>query len=109
MAAVDCEQTAAFERDGFLLVRNFVSIADCDAMRAAMAELITSWDPTSTKSVFRTDGKQENAQGSDNYFLSSADKVRFFLEPDAVDPTGELRAGVAKEEALNKVCKESPT
>ena len=103
MAQSGEEMAAAFERDGYLLLRNFASVTDCDTMRAAMHELISRWDPATTTSVFRTDGKQEKAQGSDDYFLSSADKVRFFLEPDAVDPAGELRTGIAKEEALNKV------
>ena len=54
------------------------------------------------KSVFRTDEMQEAAQGSDTYFLTSADRIHFFLEPDASDgDTGELT--VPKHRALNKV------
>ena len=45
-------------------------------------------------SVFVTDEKQEAAQGSDDYFLSSADKVHFFLEPGAVDPATGTRIPV---------------
>lgn len=53
--------------------------------------------------MFRTDAKQEAAQGSDAYFLASADRVHYFLEPGAADEaTGELT--VPKQRALNKVC-----
>jgi hypothetical protein len=56
------------------------------------------------KTVFRTDSKQETAQGSDAYFLTSADRVHFFLEPGATDEaTGDLT--VPKQRALNKVRK----
>ena len=55
------------------------------------------------KTVFRTDAQQEAAQGSDAYFLSSADRVHFFLEAGATEETtGNLT--VPKLEALNKVC-----
>jgi len=54
--------------------------------------------------VFRTDSKQEAAQGSDAYFLTSANRVHFFLEPGATDEaTGDLT--VPKQRALNKVRK----
>lgn len=52
--------------------------------------------------VFRTDAKQVEAQGKDDYFMSSADKIRFFLEEGALDATGSLCAGLSKHEALNK-------
>ncbi len=94
----------SFDRDGFVVLRGFVTAAECDEMMSAMASLVDGWEPSSTVSVFETDSKQELAQGSDEYFLSSGDKVRFFLEPGAHDPkTNALRDGIAKTEALNKV------
>ncbi len=108
-----------FSRDGYAVVRNFASQQECDAMMARMDELIDAWDPyeshwrgdgednatrTSKPSVFRTDGAQESAQGSDDYFLTSSDKVHFFLEPSAVDETtGELNRSLRKHAGLNKV------
>ena len=101
------ESVAAFERDGYVVLRSFASKAECEGMLAAMARLIDQWTPGAANeklSIFRTDGEQEGAQGSDDYFLSSADKVRFFLEPGAADDsTGALRPGVEKSTALNKV------
>jgi phytanoyl-CoA hydroxylase len=94
---------AGFARDGFGVVPGFASEAECDGMRARMAELIDGWDPEELV-VFRTDSKQEETQGSSDYFLDSGDRIHFFLEPSAVDETtGGLSASVKKHEALNKV------
>ena len=90
-----------FERDGFLLLPGFASAAECESMMATMRALIDETPVDELTSVFRTDGKQSKAQGSDDYFMTSADKVRFFLEPGAVDERGALR--VPKERAINKV------
>lgn len=70
---------------------------------ARMGELIDAWDPEDLV-VFRTDEKQEEAQGKSDYFLDSGEDARFFLEPWAVDEaTGGLSASVPKHESLNKV------
>jgi phytanoyl-CoA hydroxylase len=101
------EAAVAFRRDGYVVLRGFASRSECEGMLSRMSALIDEWEPTAEReklSVFRTDSKQEGAQGSDDYFLSSADKVRFFLEPGAADEaTGALRPGVEKATALNKV------
>jgi phytanoyl-CoA hydroxylase len=62
-----------------------------------------SWHPGSEKTaVFRTDERQEEAQGSSDYFLDSANACHFFAEPSAVDEEGRLKPGVEKMLALNK-------
>ena len=54
--------------------------------------------------TFRTDEKQELAQGSSDYFLDSANRIHFFCEPGVVDEeTGDMKSGVSKCEVLNKV------
>uniref|UniRef100_A0A0D3L1A7 Phytanoyl-CoA dioxygenase n=1 Tax=Emiliania huxleyi (strain CCMP1516) TaxID=280463 RepID=A0A0D3L1A7_EMIH1 len=56
--------------------------------------------------VFRTDAKQEKAQGSSDYFLDSADRIHFFTEVGAAAADGVgLRPSYRsrKAEALNKV------
>ena len=98
--SVDVE---GFRRDGFGVVRGFASGEECDEMMERMRKLIEDWDPSELV-VFRTDDKQEAAQARSDYFLKSGDKVRFFLEPWAVDDTtGGIKSDVAKETCLNKV------
>lgn len=99
------DRAADFNRDGFLHVRGFCTTEECVAMKERMAELIASWDPEKTLApVFSTDSeKQQEAQGSSDYFLDSADRIHFFLEKDAADEGGKLKPGIAKERSLNKV------
>ena len=71
-------------------------------MRDQMAKLAATWEPGEEAEVFRTDGEQEEAQGSSDYFLESSERVHFFGEVDAVDEAGKLLPGLSKLEALNK-------
>ena len=75
----------AFQRDGIAVVRGFASATECREMLASMDALVEEWDPTETTSVFKTDASQSAAQGKDDYFMTSGDAVRFFLEPGAMD------------------------
>ena len=75
----------AFQRDGIAVVRGFASASECREMLASMDALVEEWDPTETTSVFKTDASQSAAQGKDDYFMTSGDAVRFFLEPGAMD------------------------
>jgi phytanoyl-CoA hydroxylase len=89
---------ADFKRAGVLVLRDFVSIEECDRLRARAAELVDAFDPAEAHSVFSTT-RQE--QMDDRYFIDSGDKIRFFLENDAFDDDGALRHG--KQQSLNKM------
>lgn len=73
------EQVASFERDGFLVLERFVAPERCDALKARAHELIAGFDPDEVQSVFST---HEQTRTSDDYFLESGDKVRFFVEEE---------------------------
>mmetsp|Transcript_946 Transcript_946/g.3981 ORF Transcript_946/g.3981 Transcript_946/m.3981 type:complete len:333 (-) Transcript_946:344-1342(-) len=90
----------ALERDGVAVVKNFASAQLCDRLRSRMEHLLNEWEPDEHRSVFRTDGDQHV---SDRYFFESAEKISFFLEPDAVNTDGSLRANITKNRAVNKV------
>lgn len=94
------EQRAAFARDGFLVLPGFVRAADCEALMARARELVGALDVSTLRSVFSTVSQTRTA---DEYFLDSGDKIRFFLEADALLPDGSLRPDVSKERALNKI------
>ncbi|GMI46931.1 hypothetical protein TrCOL_g8442 [Triparma columacea] len=94
-----------FHAHGFLKVNSFVTSEEADEMIAQMTKLVDeSWhpgDPSTPSAVFRTDEKQESAQGSSDYFLDSADRVHFFAEKDALKADGTPSTS-SKVLALNK-------
>jgi len=92
------DMVADFTKAGVLVLRDFVSVADCDKLRSRARRLVDDFDPAEVRSVFSTTGQQ---QLDDSYFIESGDKIRFFLEDDAFDDDGKLRQD--KEHSLNKM------
>ncbi len=92
------EQLATYERDGFLVVENFATPEECEALKQRAEELVAAFDPQGMISIFTT---KEQTRASDDYFLESGDKVRFFFEEDAFAPDGSLRQ--SKERSINKI------
>ena len=87
-----------YERDGFLVLPDFVSHAACDRLRVRAEELVRDFDPAGIVSIFST---REQTRTSDDYFLESGDKIRFFFEEDAFNSDGTLRQ--SKEQSINKI------
>jgi phytanoyl-CoA hydroxylase len=92
------DQLAAYDRDGFLVLANFVDDQACDRLRARAAELVRDFDPEGLVSIFST---HEQTRTSDDYFLESGDKIRFFFEENAFLPDGTLRQ--TREQSINKI------
>jgi phytanoyl-CoA hydroxylase len=86
-----------WEEDGFLVLPGFVEPAACDRLIGRAYQLLAEFDP-STISIFST---KDQTTTTDQYFLESGDKVRFFLEEEAVDNDGRLNR--PKELAVNKI------
>ena len=91
-------QLDQYERDGFLVLPNFVAADACDALRARAEELVREFDPAGLISVFST---REQTRTSDDYFLESGDKIRFFFEEHAFNADGSLKQ--SKEQSINKI------
>jgi phytanoyl-CoA hydroxylase len=92
------EQLGLYDRDGFLLLENFVDRSSCDRLRTRAAELVRDFDPRGVVSIFST---HEQSRTSDEYFLESGDKIRFFFEEHAFQIDGKLRQ--SKEQSINKI------
>jgi phytanoyl-CoA hydroxylase len=87
----------SFERDGFLVIERCVDPAACDELMARAGELIQSFQ-RDTLSIFST---RDQTRTSDDYFLESGDKIRFFLEEEAVSRDGSLQRPI--EQSINKI------
>ena len=92
------DQIAAYDRDGFLVLENFVDQGACDSLRARAEQLVRDFDPAGVVSIFST---HEQTRTSDDYFLESGDKTRFFFEENAFLPDGSLRQ--TKQRSINKI------
>jgi phytanoyl-CoA hydroxylase len=95
---MDATEIAQYERDGFLVLKDFVSPGACNALHARADELVREFDPAGVVSIFST---HEQTRTSDDYFLGSGDKIRFFFEENAFNPDGTLRQ--PKERSINKI------
>lgn len=95
---MDSTQVDQYERDGFLILPNFVKAQACDALCARAAELVRDFDPAGLVPIFST---REQTRTSDDYFLESGDQIRFFFEENAFNPDGTLKQ--SKAESINKI------
>src|SRR5712691_245958 len=92
------EQLSIYESDGFLVLENFVDSKTCDGLRARAEALVQGFNPKGVVSIFST---HEQTRTTDDYFLESGDKIRFFFEEDAFLADGSLRQ--TKERSINKI------
>ncbi len=92
------EMVADYRAAGVLILEDFVSLAACESLRKRALELVDGFDPAAASSVFST---TQEEQLDDRYFIESGDKIRFFLEAEALDADGRLTR--PRYECLNKM------
>ena len=87
-----------YARDGLLVIDNFASAQQCETLMAQANALAQAYALPEQPSVFSTTDQQH---ASEQYFLESGDKIRYFFEPGAFDNTGNLKQPLTR--SLNKM------
>lgn len=96
------DQVAAFHRDGYLIIPSALPPSTVSALLDETHRLLSTLDlSTHPLTRFLTGGESGDNHVGDDYFLTSGDKIRFFLEDDAFDASGALTK--PKERAVNKI------
>jgi phytanoyl-CoA hydroxylase len=96
--SISKEQVAQYNNAGFLVLERFAHESACDQLRERAAEMVQEFDPREVVSVFST---HEQNRLTDDYFLTSGDKIRFFFEENAFNDDGTLK--FEKEKSINKI------
>ena len=98
MSIISAQQISQYHDTGYLVLERFVDASDCDQLRARAEQLVQAFDPADVVSSFST---HEQNRLTDDYFLTSGDKVRFFFEENAFHADGTLK--YEKEKSINKI------
>jgi len=96
--ALSPQMRDAYERDGYLILENYVDDGACDKLRERAGELVAAFDPTDVATIFST---KTQSHAADDYFQTSGDKIRCFFEEEAFGPNGQLRQDKAL--SINKI------
>jgi phytanoyl-CoA hydroxylase len=92
------EQVTNYQREGFLVLSDFVDPRDCDELRARANKMINEFEPADITAIFST---REQNRVADEYFLNSANNISFFFEENAFNADGSLKQ--SRELSINKI------
>ncbi|KAL7281310.1 hypothetical protein ACG7TL_004619 [Trametes sanguinea] len=93
------EQVTQFRNDGYLRLPSFLEPDEVEALLTRTKQLLDNFSVEDHPLTKFTTGDDNHV--GDDYFLTSGDKIRYFLEEDAVDKDGKLNR--PKQRAVNKI------
>ncbi|TFK44201.1 phytanoyl-CoA dioxygenase [Crucibulum laeve] len=93
------DQINQFRRNGYLIIPNFLSSTETNVLLNRAKALLDAFDISDHPLTKFTTGDDNHV--GDNYFLNSGDKIRYFLEEDALDTNGKLTR--EKQKTVNKI------
>ncbi|CAF3968646.1 unnamed protein product, partial [Rotaria sp. Silwood1] len=79
-----------YEQDGFLVLKQLLTLDECQKLKIAVDQLINNWEPEPVYSwIFLSDKDKQQARAQ--RMVAVSDKLSFSIEEDAIDPhTGKL-------------------
>ncbi|WP_394790463.1 phytanoyl-CoA dioxygenase family protein [Rhodoferax sp.] len=89
---------AAYARDGVIVLEDFVSAEQCQALQARAMALVEEYAPQAPGTVFSA---RDQRHAKDAYFEASARSIGAFFEEGAFDAQGQLCVPLAR--AINKL------
>lgn len=95
------EESDFLTKNGYVVVKGFATKNECNQLQKRIEQLADEFDPNAADRLSPFSSHEEDREKSDDYFLTSGDKIRFFWEPHAMDENGKLVMN--KRQALNKV------
>jgi len=98
LGQLDKTALARWRDSGCLIVEDFLTTSVCDELKQAANRLVDDFDIDETVAIFST---RNPTHAASDYFETSGDKIRCFLEQNAVDERGRLT--VPKTRAVNKI------
>lgn len=95
---LSADQIRRYQDDGYVVLPGFKTAAEVAALRERALAIVDAFDPGAKRTVFST---TDQARGTGDDFLASAEGIHCFFEEEAFDQHGELRQ--AKALSINKI------
>ncbi|HSW04217.1 phytanoyl-CoA dioxygenase family protein [Aquabacterium sp.] len=92
------EQIASYRQNGYLVLPGFKTAAEVATLRERAAQIVEAFDPGDRRTIFST---TDQARGTGDEFLASAEGIHCFFEEEAFDAQGALKQ--AKSLSINKI------
>jgi phytanoyl-CoA hydroxylase len=95
---LSADQIRRYQDDGYVVLPGFKTAAEVAALRERALAIVDAFDPGARRTIFST---TDQARGTGDDFLASAEGIHCFFEEEAFDQHGELRQ--AKALSINKI------